>query len=239
MSLSFLVAFRDPGDGHRARVWDFVRDRLGACFPDDEVVVGTDDGEDPFHKTLALNRAAAAATGDVFAIWDADTWCPPVQVKIAQAAIGLDLERWWKPWERKFKLDELATMAVLDQGPAWDGQLDMGWGFENRNNFWAAPPVMMSRDAFYAVGAMDERLRGWGGDDEVLAFALKGIFGPSDVVLGPALHLWHPRIGRSGRDLWPGQDVYGPNKRLVSAYQAASARPERMRRLLGERGVVV
>src|SRR4029077_3598730 len=56
-NVSILVPFRDA-DGQRTAAWNFVRRWLERVYPEAEIVVASDDGEDPFHKTLALNRAA-------------------------------------------------------------------------------------------------------------------------------------------------------------------------------------
>jgi len=238
--LSILVAFRAEPDSPRSRLWDFVRARLEADLPQAEIVVGTDDGIDPFHKALALNRAAAMATSDVLGIFDADCYIPPEQVASGLALIARKPMSWCKPWTKKYKLDEPTTAAVLAQGTRWDGAADPTWrvrrGLEAvANHYWSAPPVLMSRAAFETVGGMDERFRGWGGDDDQLAFALRGLFGPAKVLGGYAIHLWHPRVGQSGRDQWLGQDRFQPNAHLTQQYRRASRSAQSMRELLAAR----
>jgi hypothetical protein len=219
------------GDGHRTRVWDFIHDRIRRELPDVEIVVGTDDGEDPFHKTLALNRAVAASSGDIIGIWDADTWVPPEQVRIALAGLWIEPARWWRPWSLKYKFREHPTMQALEAGEAWDGDVS-GIGLEIRpNGFASAPPVMLSRESYALVGGMDERFRGWGSEDEAFSFACRGVLGPGDTVQGKAVHLWHPRRGRSGRDLWEGQENTYSNSQLMKEYHQART-PKRMRELI-------
>jgi hypothetical protein len=93
----------------------------------------------------------------------------------------------------------------------------------------------VSREAYEAVGGMDERVRGWGQEDSAFAHAVRTLFGPPVVLAGECVHLYHPRIGRSGRDLWPGQEAYGTNLALASEYLRAARKPERMRELIAER----
>src|SRR6185436_14862161 len=118
--LSILVAFRDV-DGSRTRLWDLVRERFERLLPEAQILVGTDDGEDPFHKTLALNRAAAEATGIVLGIWDCDTWVDEDQIRRASEYIVAHPDRWVRPWATKVKHNATATEWILAQGPDWDG----------------------------------------------------------------------------------------------------------------------
>lgn len=230
--LSVLVAFRDC-DGARTRLWDYVRGRFAEHLPEAEVVVGTDDGVDPFHKTLALNRAASRATGDVFLLADADTWVASAGVREAEALVRADPSTWARPWRVKCKLDQDATERVLAD-TAWDGQIPHGARFENRNAYWVAPPLLLHRSLWDEVGGMHTAMRGWGHEDDVLAYSLRALAGWPQVLPGFAVHLWHPRIGRSGRDLWPGQTSAEENLRIAYAYKRART-PEQMRRLIAAR----
>lgn len=231
--LSVLVAFRDT-DGTRTRLWDFIRERLQAHLPEAEIVVGTDDGVDPFHKTLALNRAASQATGDVFLLTDTDTWVPTEGIREAMAGVQ---ERWYRPWKVKVKLGEADTAAVLAQGPAWDGLVtaEQLKRRENRNAYWSAPPLMFTRAMWERVGGMDERFRGWGQEDDAFAASLVAFYGRGAQTEGTCVHLWHHRIGRSGRDLWPGQGTNRANMALGLRYRSAMTNPAAMDGLIAER----
>lgn len=230
--LSVLVAFRDSG-GPRTQVWELIRERFERMMPEVQVCVASDDGDEPFHKTLAINRAAKDATGDILAIWDADTWCDPEAIRAAAAHVRANPARWWRPWYVKLKLNEAATNHVLAAGASWDGEIEhKTFGRpESRNTYQYAPPMLLSREAFETVGGMDERFRGWGSEDLAFALALNKLVGTGGHEKGNALHLWHPRIGRSGADLWAGQDDAAENKALAQRYRAART-PEQMRELL-------
>jgi len=230
--ISVLVPFREPGDGHRTKLWDLIAASLHKSFA--EVLVGTDDGL-PFNKGKAVNAAASRASGGVYLITDADTWVSPELVGKALDAITVGAA-WSKPWNLKLKLDEQTTRDILAQGPAWDGTLTprQRKGLENLNTFVAAPPLLVTREAFDGVGGMDERIAGWGQDDVTFARALRVLYGAPVMMRGTCIHLWHPRIGRSGRDLWDGQTSDAENRAIAAAYLRAR-RPEQMRELIASR----
>jgi hypothetical protein len=223
------VPFRETGDGHRTRLWDFVRARLEHQI-DIEIVVGTDDGSDPFNKSMAFNDAASRATGDLFYMLDADCVVPGAQVREA-GAIAKE-NGWSRPWHRKVKLGQADTEEILRIGPAdWDGT-----SWNNRpdrvNAFFGAPPLMITREVYFDVGGMDERYRGWGGEDWTFARKVWKLgYGLYRYVQGTCVHLWHPRIGDYGHDLWAGQDGLFPNRELDLEYNRAQT-PEQMRALV-------
>jgi hypothetical protein len=233
--LSVLVAFRDQSpDGHRTRLWDVIRGLLRQQMPGAEVLVGTDDHV-PFCKTIAINRAAAQASGNVFYILDADSWVPAWQVREAHAWV--DSVAWAKPWSMKYKLGPEATATVLRGG--WDGTFRDEWRreLEHRGGYIPAPPLVVSRAAFEAVGGMDERFKGWGSEDVAFSQALSALFGRPKIIRGNCVHLHHPRIGRSGRDLWEGQEGYAHIAPLAAEYRRASHSAAAMRELIQARGV--
>jgi len=220
MKLSVLVAWRDPGN--RQAVWEYVQSRYARFLPDAEICVGTDDGVDPFHKTLALNRAAERASGDVYMVADADSWAPSSSIEDGLRAVQDG--HWVRPWNLKLKIGQLDTGRVLENSD-WNGEVD-DWmngprRMENLNTYWAAPPIMMSRDQFEAVGGLDERFRGWGQEDEAFALTLRALFGRQVSIRGYCVHLFHDRIGRSGHDLWNGQEDNTSNLKLIREYQRA------------------
>jgi len=231
-SFSILVAFRDP-DGTRGRLWDFVRARLEREFPEAEIIVGTDDGDDPFHKTRAINRAAEEASGSILGIFDADTVVDAKAVGQAIEYASEHPERWCRPWTTKLRLSEAATLEVLALGEAWDGMIDRKRfrEMEGHTSFQHSPPLVLHRSAFDKVGGMDERFQGWGQEDLAFSLALRRLVGLQKTWAGIAVHLWHPRIGRAGRDLWKGQDSEEANLALVAQYRKARS-PSAMRALL-------
>ena len=234
---SILVPFRDS-DGSRTHLWKFVRERLERLYPEAEIIVASDDDEDPFHKTLAMNRAAEAATGDIFILFDADTWVDVESFRVTVDAVRANPMRWAQPYRQKVKLNEAATEAILAAGPDWDGTI--AWReygrMEGHTTFNAAPPLVVSRQAWDTVHGMDERFRGWSSEDKAFAQALTVMCGPHlPQPRVEALHLCHNRVGIAGNDLWPGQDIEGKQRNLALQARYRQARtPDAMRALLEE-----
>jgi hypothetical protein len=223
-SLSVLVAHRDDSpEGWRDRLWDFCRPRLEVLGC--EIVVGTND-ETPFRKTAALNDAAARASGDVFLITDTDTWVHPEQVHAA-----IDSGRWCRAYRIKVKLERAETERALAD-PDWEFRYDKLGHYERRTGYSGAPPFVVPRHMWEAVGGFDTRIAGWGSEDMCFALSLKALFGPQAPIPGFAVHFWHPRIGVSGNDRWPGQQT--KNGAFEREYRNARS-AEQMRTLIGAR----
>ncbi|QIL82161.1 hypothetical protein G7047_21175 [Diaphorobacter sp. HDW4A] len=67
-------------------------------------------------------------------------------------------------------------------------------------------------DAFFHIGAWDERFVGWGGEDDAMSMKLKRAKMQVGLQPGKALHLWHPR---AVEQLNP--ELYRNNARLLQS----------------------
>src|ERR1035437_8821162 len=95
---------------------------------------------------------------------------------------------------------------------------------------------IMPREAFITVGGMDERFRGWGGEDQAFLLALNILWGPYRNSPNNVYHLWHPKIiaaegidakgKRSEIRAWDGQRVIRANDWLSWQYNMAKDGPE-------------
>ena len=192
-NVAILVPRKADG-GQRDAVWAWLKTRWQANLPQAQIVEGESD---PFNRARSINSAAQAAQGaDVFVIVDADSWCDPAAVKAAIAG-GLDYQL---PWTPGYKLTEAATADLLRRDPLGT-RLTRSWVASRLDE----PPhthlsgvVVVTREAFEAVGGFDERFTGWGFEDTAFIYALDNAAGrPSGSGCanprGTAalIHLWH------------------------------------------------
>src|SRR5690606_22839143 len=54
-------------------------------------------------------------------------------------------------------------------------------------------PRVVTRELWEAVGGLDERTVGWGGEDEIFAHCARVLVGPHERVSGEMISLYHPR----------------------------------------------
>lgn len=232
MSVSILVPWTSAvgvSAAERDRSWEWNRRRLQALFPAEIVLGAPDVVGDPaiFSRSLALNRAAAEATGSVLLVVDADTTYAPADFfAVVEAARG---GAWTLP-ERYVRLGSRTSDAWMRCAPktpipmGWEGDVEQEYPFANSG------VVAIPRAAFDAVGGFDERFKGWGGEDDAMRAALETIWEPPTRI-GIAYHLWHPRP--------PEHSTYAPytaeSFMLADRYGAASGDLDAMAALLAER----
>ena len=223
MIVSCLIPFRDA-DGTRTRAHHWMLARWRYFWPDWEYIVASDDGVDPFNKSMAVNKAAKQATSDVLAILDADTWIEPQYVEQSLEAIERGVP-WVVPARRSLRLKQEISEYILDTDPTAPTyprirtsaieQAGAVVGF-----LWFVP-----REGFAKLGGMDERIRGWGGEDTVFTRAADVMLGNHLRLAGTVVSLWHARPRDVDRKrIWLGQgrrrdDV--DKEALVARYRSA------------------
>ena len=224
-SVSILVPFA-PAGPERDAAWAWNEQRWRKLLPDAEILVGSPDlTGDParFNRPLAINRAAAGASGEVFIIGDADTACDPETIQQAIEAGQLVYPK------RYVRLHQRVTEHWLSLPPDWPCP---PFERDSHDVFGAVSGVVvMPRSTFEAVGGFDERFEGWGWDDGAFAYAASTVVGPWTNI-GHAYHLWHPQ---------PDEDCFnGPyaqrQRELSDRYAACVSDPSAMLSLIRERG---
>lgn len=216
----------------RDAIWRWNYRRLVDLFSrfDDaaEIVIGQpDDVGDPatFSRSLALNRAAAAARGDVFVIVDADTTSTERDFEAALALVRLG--GWTLPL-RYVRLGPIISAEWLSRSGYFPPP---GWHHDIEEELLTANSgiVAMPRAAFELVGGFDERFTSWGGEDDMMRCALETLYAPP-LRHGTAFHLWHPRPPEHSTES-PGRPA---SFTLIKRYEAVLGDRDGMLALLAE-----
>jgi hypothetical protein len=243
--ISLLVPFRDDG-GHRAKLWAWLRQYYLAHLHSVEIIEGHDNGV-PFSKSTAVNDAAERARGHIFVILDADAYMDARALQKCADAIDKATRSgkrlWYMPYNELYRLDREATDDLLATDPrlpytvpspppmSWRISEDDSHAYGHR---FGAMVQMMPRTAFFKVGGMDERMRGWGSEDISMLRALDCLYCQHEVVDDDVMHFWHARPGPDPASrFWHGQS-FPANSRLAQRYALAVAEPDFMRTLVAE-----
>ena len=236
MRASAILTYRGDAGGDRRANLDAVLRWLEAT-PDLEVVVVEQDAHPrlppppanpaarivhaynagPFNKAWGLNVGARHANGDVLFFGDADVVVPGgLAIAAAHCAVSTQVV---KPYRTLVDLTPDETRIVRERGPAALPPIDAA-ARRDRDAIgerlvlcggWFA----MRRDAFFAIGAFDERFVGWGGEDDAMTMKVElARLSCCELDPGPALHLWHPRSQATA----PGHDHYASNVALLADY---------------------
>ena len=247
-------------DPNRERNWDWLREFWEHNLPDSEIVIGRDKASRrrwhrrrplPFSKAVAINNAFAKSKGDIIVILDSDAYLPASA--ITHCADRLRVQRsvgvrsWFVPYSHLYRLTRRATALILDSDPKNPLVLPSppppcdidGRDGSGPLNVFGAMCQVMPREAFIAVGGMDPRFRGWGGEDRSFLHALDTLWGPHNETANDILHLWHPAFtGGTGPlwqvKMWNHQTEPNVNNALASRYQQALGKPDVMRSLVDE-----
>lgn len=198
--VSLLVPYR-PDGAERDRLWAHLRAKYEARYPAWEIVTAPGP-EGPFSRTAAICDAAEKATGDVFAIVDADIWCEGLEGAVARVAAGAP---WADPAELVvIRMTRQATGAVLA-----GADFSAAGASKPLRRVPCAGAVAISRAALLRCPP-DRRFVGWGGEATAWAVALARTFGPASASQrAPLWHLFHP----------PGErQTSRRNQRLMEAY---------------------
>jgi predicted glycosyltransferase involved in capsule biosynthesis len=245
--ISLLVPFRaDDNAPQRLRIWRWMVDYWQAELPDAEIIIGHSQSE-IFSKTEAVNNAARRARGRILVIIDSDCYMSADVIKHCADRIDRAERRghslWFIPFRHLYRLTESVTEIVLNSNPRFPPRfpsppdvedVESTLGSAHGHRFGALIQIM-SRHAFFMVGGMDPRFKGWGGEDIAFVRALDTLYGHHKTTDNDVLHLWHPKIGRNYEDrMWVGQIDPKANEKLSVRYKLATGDRERMRALVDE-----
>ena len=214
-SASAVVPFRNS-DEFRERNLAATLDNLSACNLFGEILVVEElagepwaparvdstvrhlaiEADGPFNKSRLVNAGYRAARFDRLLVCDADMIIERIALERALRALDAGMEM-VRPWRHVIDLSAEDSAYYAKHGELPEGVRDsypldrQGVG---EQVCLAGGMFAITKDLFRAVGGMDERFRGWGGEDD--AFAIKVMARTRRHAIARdelAWHLWHPR----------------------------------------------
>lgn len=232
---SYLITFRDR-EGTRLPLLRAVISRLSSMQleiiiveqddaphldseplpPNARVLFVYNDG--PFNKSWGLNVAARRASHDVLVTADADMFMPGDVLARAVAVCGRHYDA-VNPYSSLVDLTEGETRAFL--AGDLDPEAVQRKRLEDRRPqgehiCFCGGICVFRREAYFALGGMDERFLGWGGEDDAMSLNLQRYTDRLAVQRDSvAWHLWHPRAPDRYRHAH-----YRTNLALAQAYRA-------------------
>lgn len=256
--ISLIIPFQSD-DPQRLANWAWLKRYWRSHLPGAEIIMGRDavsvaDPSIPFSKSCAVNDGARRATGDIFAIVDADGYVDADSVQHCANRIRsirkCGHRLWFVPYRHFYRLTAEASAKLLQSSPRHPivipspppaGDI-MDTGGSQFGHWYGAMIQILSREAFEIVGGWDERFRGWGGEDHAAMRATDTLYAPHKTVPEQVLHIWHmmlkvdskaPWVGWNER-VWKSQVHNGANDALSGRYYGAYRNVKRMRELVNE-----
>lgn len=211
---SYLITFRDS-DGTRLPLLKAVTARLAELSRLEVIVVEQDAAsrlesenlgpnvkrlfvfnDGPFNKSWGLNVAARSASHELLVIGDADMIMPGEALDRA-LTVCRDHYDAVNPYSNLVDLTEAETRSLL-QGDTRIADIQRALLQDRRPEgehlCFCGGICLYRREVYFALGGMDERFLGWGGEDDAMSANLERytnrIAVQRDTV---AYHLWHPR----------------------------------------------
>lgn len=230
MRVVVLVPRRSDG-GRRDALWAWVKARWETDKPEYEVFEGHhDDG--PFNRSLAINRAAAAAGEfDVAIVADSDSFVGWHQLD-AGIARAVETGQLTLPYVFFSYLGRKMSAQVM---AGFDGVWQAEWSLPGT----CSSTVIVPRVLWDRVGGFDEGFVGWGMEDVAFKLACDAMGGGSQRIdtddNGWATHVWHLFHGPS-RENAPTPE-YLANIARLERYRECDYDPALTAALLVELGV--
>ena len=175
-----------------------------------------------YNRSWALNEGVRLATGDLVVLHDGDMLVPAQYAAeiMHQFRSGHDVINL-----KRFicYLDEVSTSRVF-RDQALTGPLRSEHVV---SNLCAGGSVSVSRDAYWALGGMDEDFVGWGGEDTEFWDRCQNLRVANHTYM-PIVHLWHPSqpgkaavngLGKSTAELYTRRMRISTSKRIEELRQ--------------------
>lgn len=220
MKVSVVIPWRSSGQPERERNVRLTGEHLSQLGP---TVLADSSPEKPFSRAGARNTGVSlcldvpAFRCDVVVVCDAD-FLPPLDAVLEACESAVADGKLHQPFTEALYLTEAETASYLASGtlPGRSGADLTGGAF------------VMTPEAWFVAGGMDERFEGWGGEDDAFRVAAETLLGPRVHHQGVMPHLYHPSAAAFGSSAHRG------NLALLRRYLQAANNPALMRSLISE-----
>lgn len=208
--------------GERDRLWEYCRAHWVDQLPAMEIVEGHHEGDGPFNRSAAINRAAEGEW-DFAVILDSDTILDAEQV-ISGIEKAEETGCLVLPYKLRNMLSEPGTQAILG---GYAGNWEHWVTARERDRVSCC--AIVPRALWDAAGGFDERFEGWGGEDEAFEHTCR-TFAHTNRLAGAVWHLHHAASPHHDRS----SPLYRQALRLAQRYERTVGDEAEMRRLLAE-----
>lgn len=181
-----------PSRGSRRKVFEWIRSFYENVFEEVEICFG-EMNEKPFSKAVAINRGVRKSTRDILVIADGDIFYDPHL--LIKATSLLKTNTWIIPYQKVMNLTQESTLDLLKIEPKWPLNLNQIEVVERPRLCWGGLNVI-PRQHFETVSGFDERLKGWGGEDDAFTLSVNALCGKVSRLNERIYHLWHPPAPR-------------------------------------------
>lgn len=217
MNVSVVFPYRGTTED-RKRAFRYVYDHMESMLPGAEIVVA-DDGSPTFSRAGSRNKGVREAANDIVVVCDADSI--PQERPILEAIESAYDNRLHLPYTHFLSLTREHSAKVLKDGARPRASKPQ---FVSTNSVGGV--LVMTKEAYFAVGGQDEGFEGWGGEDVAFAFACEALLGPHVRHSGHLYGLWHES------DMDQQSKQYKTNIERQNLYKRYRKDPEGMRQLL-------
>jgi hypothetical protein len=213
-----ILVPRRADNGRRDDLWAWVKARWQLEQPDWPIHEGVHAGEDPFNRSLAVNRAAKnGGKWDVAIIADSDSFVSKEQIEAA-------VETCTRTGQMTLAYDRYCylrhDMSDMIMG-GWTG--DWWPGVEWAMTGTCSSMVVVTRDVWDEAEGFDEGFVGWASEDVAFSHAAQTFGGGLQRIPGEVWHLWHAPAPRANVEA---------NVARSELYAEASYDKEKMRALI-------
>ncbi|MFE0819164.1 galactosyltransferase-related protein [Streptomyces sp. NPDC058847] len=200
---------------------DYIRAQLKAMLPEARHITADAPGAD-FSRAAARNAAVREAGTGVVVLCDADT-LPEEQPLRDAVTAAANTGRLHLPYTLYRALGPDSTLAVyarsLDPHQVQASETSM----RPIGGIW-----VITADAWWQAGGMDEAFQGWGFEDDAFWAAAGCLLGEPVRHTGMITHLYHQPAATG-----PRSEGYRRNRDRFMAYNRARRHPASMRKLRG------